>query len=250
MKGLLTTWWLVAVAVCGGAWATYTNCPGCIDRTRVNTTCRWTGDTAFPLDSQNSVHQEHLVKDAQLAEELAIRHADAEFGRRFGIDHHGGLIDGGRFRRECLSRMFRAVEDSHDVTPEQVRIARGHRNPTFDLAVGLLFLPFYSLGATVSCRWLSRRFSADERSVRLIATSLASVAVTLLGLQCFRLFGAVWETVRVGNGHMTTMRAASYNRWSQQYVGADFVIGVVLFWLIALYCYRVARTPEANIFTR
>jgi hypothetical protein len=81
---------------------------GCIDRNRVNTTCRWTGDTAFRLDSQNSTHQEHLIKDAQLAEELAIRHADAEFGRRFGIDHHGGLIDSGRFRRECLSRMFRA----------------------------------------------------------------------------------------------------------------------------------------------
>lgn len=182
-KGLLTTWLLIGVAVCGGAWATYVSCPGCIDRTRVNTTCRWMGDTAFPLDLRNVDHQAHLVKDAQLAEELAIRHADAEFGKRFGIEHHGGLIDGGRFRRECLSRMFHAIEDSHDVASEQIR----------------------------------------------------------------RLFGAVWEAVRVGDGHMTTMRATSYTRWSQQYVGADFFIGIVLFWLIALCFYRVARTNDADI---
>ena len=111
--------------------------------------------------------------------------------------------------------------------------------------MGLLFLPFYSLGATVSCRWLSRRFSADERYIRLIATSFASIAVTVLGIQCFRLFGAVWETVRVGNGHMTTMRATSYTRWSQQYVGADFLAAIVLFWLIALCCYRVAANESS-----
>jgi hypothetical protein len=49
------------------------SCPGCIDRNRVNTACKWTGDTAFPIDPQNRVHQQHLVADAQLAEELAIR---------------------------------------------------------------------------------------------------------------------------------------------------------------------------------
>lgn len=111
--------------------------------------------------------------------------------------------------------------------------------------MGLLFLPLYSLGATVACRWLSRRFSADEPYVGLIAAGLASVAVTFLGLQCFRLFGAVWEAIRVGNGHMSGMRAATYNRWSQQYVGADFMVGIVLFWLIALWCYRVGSDEHS-----
>lgn len=248
MRRVLAPWLLLFAVTSVGGVITYLRCPGCVERERVNKTCEWTGDTAFPIDPQNAAHQTHLVADAQLAEELAIRHADGEFGRRFGVEHHGGLIDNGRFRRECLSRMLGAIENTHDVTSEQVRVARGQRNPTFDLAVGLLFFPLYLLGATVVCRWLSRRFSADERYVALVATGLASVAVTVLGLQCFRLFGAMWEAIRVGNGHMTGMRAATYNRWSQQYVGADFMVGILLFWLIALCCYRFV--PDARRYER
>ena len=234
MKLGLASWLIVSVAMSAGAWVTYVTCPGCIDRNRVNTTCEWVGDSAFSIDSKNTAHQTHLVADAHLAEELAIRHADAEFGKRFGVEHHGGLIDNGGFRRNCFFRMLHAIEDSHSVTSAQVQIARMQRNGTFDLAVGLLFLPIYSIAATLACAWLSRRFSSDERYVQLIATALASVAVTVLGVQCFRLFAAVWETVRVGNGHMSGMRAATFNRWSQNHAGADFIGGFLLFWLIAL----------------
>jgi len=237
--------WLLLLAVASsGVVVTYLRCPGCIPRDRVNKTCEWTGDTGFPIDSRNPAHQEHLVEDAQLAEELAIRYADAEFGRRFGVEHHGGLIDDGRLRRDCLSRMFHTIEENHGVTSEQIRVARGQRNRTFDLAVGLLFLPLYSLGVAIVCRWLCRRFSSNERYAGLVATGLASIAVTLVALQCLRLWAAVWEVVRVGNGHMTSIRAASYTRWSQQYVGADFIGGMLLFWLLALICYRVVSEDE------
>ena len=94
------------------------------------------------------------------------------------------------------------------------------------------------------CRWFYRRFPSHERFVGLVATGLASIAVTVLGIQCFRLFAAVWEVVRVGNGHMTSIRAASYSRWSQQYVGADFIGGLLLFWLIAVICYRSVSNDE------
>ena len=99
--------------------------------------------------------------------------------------------------RECLSRMLHAIENNHGVTSEQVHLARGQRNWTFDVAVSLLFLPLYLLGAIAASRWLSRRFSSDERFVRLVATGMASVAVSFLGLQvpsvvggaCGRWFG-------------------------------------------------------------
>ena len=245
MRRLLSPW-LVLLAVASGGVLTYMRCPGCIERDRVNKTCEWTGDSAFAIDQQNEAHQRHLVADAQLAEELAIRHADAEFGRRYGVEHHGGLIDDGRFRSECLSRMLHAIENNHEVTSEQVNVARGERNREFDLLVGLLFLPLYSLSATVVCRRLSRRFSSDERYVGWVALGLASAAVSVLGVQSFRLFGALWEAVRVGNGHMTSMRGATYTRWSQQYVGADFIGGVLVFWLIAMCCYRVLSDGHAN----
>jgi hypothetical protein len=246
MKRVLALWLLILVALVGGAWGIYVSCPGCIDRNRVNQTCEWTSDTVFPIDPQNAAHQKHLVADAQLAEELAIRHADAEFGRRFGVEHHGGLLDNGRFRQECLSRMFQAIENNHHVTSEQVRVARGQRNQTYDLAVVLLFLPFYSIGATVASLWLSRRFASDGRLVRLVAAALASVTVSFLGLQFLRLWGAIWEVVRVGNGHMAGIRAATYTRWAQHHIDGLFIGGIVLFWLIALCCYRIARDDHPS----
>ncbi len=231
-------WLLGLVAMSGGVWATYTTCPGCIDRSRVNTACEWTGDTAFPVDPQHPEHQKHLIGDAHLAEELAIRHADAEHGRRFGVEHHGGLLDGGRFRGECLARMFRAIENNHNVTSEQVQLARGQRNRRFDLAASLLFLPLYLVVAIAANRWLSRRFSSDERVARVVATGMVSVAVSFLGLQSLRLWLGVWEVIRVGNGHMTSIRAASQNR-SMHPVDGQLIGGILLFWLVALCCSRV-----------
>lgn len=195
--------------VCAGAGATWSRCPGCLPRDRVNTACQWTGDATFVYDERQAAHRTHLVEDAQLAEELGIRYADAEFGRRFGVEHHGGLLDGGRVRRDCLRQMFQAIEIAHGVSPEQILVARGQRNQWFDTAVALLFLPLYLLGAAQGCRRLRRRFSAKERAARWAATGVASVAAGFLGFQVFRLWAAVWEVIRVGNGHMTSIRAAS-----------------------------------------
>jgi hypothetical protein len=245
MRPLRAAWLLGLVTMAGGAWATYVTCPGCIDRSRINSACEWIGDTAFSIDARNAAHQKHLVSDAHIAEELAIRHADVEFGRRFGVEHHGGLIDNGRFRQECLARMFTSIEKSHDVTSEQVHIARAQRNGPYDLAVSVLFLPMYVLGAMSASRSLSRRFSSDERLVRLVATGIASVAVSFLGLQCLRLWGAVWEVIRVGNGHMTSIRAASHNAWVH-HVDGQLIGGILLFWLVALWCSRVESVEHSS----
>jgi hypothetical protein len=211
----------------------------------VNKGCEWTGDTAFPIDRRNAAHRKHLVGDAHLAEELAIRHADFEFGRRFGVEHNGGLLEDGRIRNECLSRMLGAIEANHQVTAEQVHVARGRRNPLYDVAVSLLFLPFYLLGGIAASRWLSRRLSAHDRFVRLMATGLVSVAFSVLGLQCLRLWGAVWEVIRVGNGHMTSMRAASQSAW-MHHVDGQLIGGILLFWLVALCCSRVASAEPPS----
>ena len=227
--------WLSVFAVAAvGAVATYVQCPGCVARTRVNTDCAWTGDVAFRLDPQDAAHRRHLVEDAQLAEELGIRYADTEFGRRAGTAHHGGLLEGGRVRNECLARLFQTIERQHGVTPGQVDAARGVRSPTYDAAVGTLFLPFYVLGAVLVCRRVTRRFSSDERAARTVAIGLGSVATALAGAQVFRLWGGVWEAIRVGNGHMTSIRAASANAWIHHHAGLDIVAGLLIFWLVAL----------------
>jgi hypothetical protein len=232
----------VALAVISaGVWTTYTTCPGCLDRTRANSDCEWTGDTAFAIDPLNVAHRRHLVADAHLAEELAVRHADGEVGRRSGIEHHGGLLDGGRFRRACLDRMLHAIEQNHQVTPTQVDSARAQRDLRFDVAVTLLFVPFYVVAAIAACRWVFRRFSPEERAARRVALTSFSLAVSLLGIQLLRLWAGVWETVRVGNGHIGTgIRSAAAARWAHEVFDEQLIVAIVLFWLIAFFYRRMS----------
>ena len=168
------------------AWLLIAALPGCIDRDRVNTNCEWMGDTRFPIDSRNAGHQDHLVRDAQLAEELATRYADAEHERRFGYGGHGGLIDNGRVHHDCLARLVAAIQTNHGVTSEQVRAARAHRDWRFDLAVAALFLPLYWYGATVVCRGLARRFGSDEPRVRIVSHRSSSVSWACKPASCGR----------------------------------------------------------------
>jgi hypothetical protein len=245
LRPWMALWLVVLVGMAGGVWGLYARCPGCIDRTRVNTACAWTGDTAFVIDPANVAQREHLVADAQLAEELAIRHADAEVGKRFGVEHHGGLLEHGSFRQACLARMFQEIEQHHRVSAEQILVARGQRDRLFDLAVVVLFLPLYAFATIGGSLWLARRFSADGRLVLFVATAVVSVMVGVLGLQSLQLWGAIWEVIRVGNGHMTSMRAATYTRWGQQHVDVEVLGSILLFWVIALCCYRVVRTEPA-----
>ncbi len=238
-------WGATTAIVLAGAVATWSRCPGCLPRDRVNTACEWAGDEPFAFDERQPAHRAHLAGDAQLAEELGIRFADAEFKRRSGrVEHHGGLLDGGRVRDECLARMFAAVESSHGVTAAQVQAARGERNAVYDTAVSLLFVPFYLLGAAFVVRRVNRRFAADALAVRLTAIGFTSLVTGLLAAQCFRLWGAVWEVHRVGNGHMTSIRAASLTRWTTEYPGAEVLAGIVLFLIVASM--RQSYTPSMN----
>ena len=198
MRRLIAPLFLLLVAVSGGVWFDR-HCPGCIDRSRVNKGCEWTRDTAFPIDWNNPVHRQHLVADAQLAEDLAIRHADAEFKRLYGYEAHGGLIDNGRVLRGCMVRLVGVIETNHAVTLEQIAEARGERSRLFDTAAAVSFVPLFVFGAIVACGRLSRRFSSEQRSVRLVAISLASAVATFLALQVGQLWLSVWETVRVRN---------------------------------------------------
>lgn len=233
--------WIVAAVMAAGILATYETCPGCVDRTRANSSCEWSGDTPFVVDPLNVAHRRHLVADAHLAEELAVRHADGEFGRRYGVAHHGGLLDAGRFRRDCLDGLLQAIARNHNVTAAQIDVARAQRDLRFDTAVALLFVPFYALGALRGCRWVFRRFAPDERAARLVGLVVLSVPVALLGVLVFRLWGAVWETIRVGNGHIGTgIRSAAAATWARQVFDEHLIAALVLFWLIALIRYRAA----------
>ncbi len=235
---------IASALILGMTWA---RCPGCLDRARQNDTCTSTGDTAFPIDLSNPAQQQHLVQDAQLAEDLAVRYADAEHQRRFGWPGHGGQIEHGRLLKECMARLVLTIEENHAVTAEQVQAARPQRTLAYDAGVWLSFLLLYLVGAAAACRWVARRFVASPSPVHAAFIGLASVAVSFLGVQVGTMWSMLAEIVRLQNGHHGAFRA-SRSPWAQ-HLDAMFVLGVVLFWFVALLRQRSAAALHDEMLT-
>jgi hypothetical protein len=229
-------WPLIAVFLwTAGVGALYVRCPGCLDRARDNRSCEWTGDTTARLDLRQPADWQHLVLDAQLAEGLAGRFADAASLKINGVEGHGGLIDDGALVRECRTRMFATIEANHRVGADQIEAARAQRRAPFDAAVLLLFLPLYWLGATLVDRRLRHRFASDPHLVRWVATAIASGTVAIVGAQLADLWSMLWELIRVGNDHIGGHRLASFARPTEQHPAAPIVIGILLFWLVDVF---------------
>jgi hypothetical protein len=117
------------------------------------------------------------------------------------------------------------------------------------VSVALLFVPLYGLVAIRAAMSIYRRFSPEERGARIVALTAVSLAIGLLGIQVLGLWGAVWETIRVGNGHIGTgIRSAAAANWTPELRGQLLMIAIALFWLIASFRHRLdskARQREA-----
>src|SRR5262245_34079965 len=180
----------------------------CIDRTRVNTQCQWSPDVAGSLDLGDWPQLRHLYKDVELAEELAIRYADAVHKERYGYEGHGGLIENGRLRDECMASLMRSVAAAHDLPLATVEPARtrGYRDPRWDAGVVLSFATLYGWIAWLVVRAFARRFPIDDGWPALVAPALASLPVGVAALQLLALWGATLEAIRLGNGHVSSYR--------------------------------------------
>jgi hypothetical protein len=124
----------------------------CLRHRPANSNCEWPNDTrAGPLDLSQRSDMQHLSEDAEFAEDLAIRYADA----RRGPDYL-------QTRGECMERLFGTVAKNHGVTGEQVRASLGRRRLSFDAAVILSFAVLYGLAASLLTRWLCRIYGPGE----------------------------------------------------------------------------------------
>jgi len=210
---------------------------GCLPRERFNKNCGWTGDSAFQLDLQNARDQQHFIRDAQLAEELAIRYGDFKHKEYTGYEGHGGLLERGKFPKGCLAKLESIIERTHGVTAQQIADARKHRDGRLDLAVLLSFALLYLLSAMWVSRVVARRFTPVEPRVRAVATLLTSVVASLAGVQLLGLWATTAEMLRVGNDHLGPRRGLSIP-WVHHF-GELFVGGILVFLLAALLRYRV-----------
>lgn len=207
--------------------------PACGPRERVNARCEWTGDSGGALDLSRSEDWQHLVTDAQLAEDLAVRYADAAEARGIGR----------RERARCMGTLMATIRARHGVTEAGLQRARAHRDPTFDRAVLASFLVLFTIGGCLACGMVCRRYVADPRVVRVSAAALTTLAAGALAVPLSSQWITAWELVRVGNDHLSASRAA---KMPAEPLEAIAIAGVVVFSITALLSERRARRSDPH----
>jgi hypothetical protein len=199
---------------------------GCVSGPR-NPGCAWPDEPTMPLDLNRTAHLRHLNADARIAEELAIRHADASRGHRSG--HYAGPDEYRRSREKCLTAMVREIANRHGVEPAQVVEAIGRRDERLDVLVMLLFAVIFGLAASGLARHVLERFRA-ERWLALVGTAAAAVFISASGVLIGGLGAAVVEMIQLGDMHLSYR--AGRTPWEQHPL-LVFLGGVVLFAAIA-----------------
>jgi hypothetical protein len=194
----------------------------------------------LPTHVQDTAQWRHLVADAQLAEEVAVRSGDAEYPRRYWPGAGDLHERNAKAQVACLARLNAVIEDLHGVTSLQRSLANQERNALFDSLVVLSFLPIYVFGIRRVCERFGSVLRADAPSVRVSAVAIGSIIYSGVGLVAFRPWFGSMEGMRVGNPDGDFgFRAAAENYWSLAFVASWLTIGAILFWFVAFAFRRV-----------
>src|ERR1700749_2037318 len=95
----------------------------CVHGDQPNSNCEW----------PQKIGARDLTSDAESAEDLAIRYADACCGPHSG--HFENMTEYARNRDACMSSLFHGIATSRGITEEQVRHAVTRRGASLDLMV-------------------------------------------------------------------------------------------------------------------
>src|SRR5439155_3371643 len=203
---------------------------GCGSRGTGQTCTCQASDDPSPLDLQDRDQRLHLMSEAVLVEDLAVRYADFHQGHRSG--HFAGNDVYQQTREQCMAMLFEAVANHHGVSTGQVRNALVYRRASVDLSVFAVFVMFYVVVANATVRWMFHSVPSDQPWLRSLATTCAACGAGAGGLGLFGLYFATFEMIRIGNTHMSYRVGRS--PWSQHQIEV-LVGGIILFGLVAAY---------------
>lgn len=204
---------------------------GCVRREGRNSDCRWPAETG-----EHPASAWHLSRDAEFAEDLAIRYADVHYW------HTPYWADYDAARDRCMGTLFEQVAKEHGVPVERVYSSLGRNRGYIDLAVNLPFVLLYCFVAVAATRMMWRRYPPAEDGWITGATMilLLSLAFAVGGTMIGGLWSGIAEQFRIGNGH------GSYRGqrlpWSRHGT-ALFASMLILFWLAAM---EVTRRMRSN----
>jgi hypothetical protein len=201
---------------------------GCSTPPGMNDDCNWPGP--------HRTIGRSLIEDVRIAEELAMRYADARFDSK--ASH-------GRLRSECEATLFSRVGQNHAVDLAAVKAARRQLDAqVWDLPVQLPLAAMFTALTLILARKIRRRFPADEK----VPAALATLFISLVIASVFQVLAHLWdglvEMTRLGTTHLS-YRVERLG-W-REHGRTVFVASVVLFWCAVLYSYRTeSQTPAAD----
>jgi hypothetical protein len=197
----------------------------CAGRARINSNCTWTPQTNAALRD-----------DAELAEDLAIRYADAHRGHRSG--HYAGAARYASARDDCMASLFALVARDHGVTVDDVRAALLRRPPLVDAAIIGAFLTLVAAGAVMLAGWMFRAFEVTTGVALTTALAVAAVPAGIAGWIAGELWSAAIEMMRLGNDHMSYR--AMRSPWSR-HSAIFFLVCIALFSAAAVARFSARR---------
>jgi hypothetical protein len=202
-----------------------------------NVNCEWPANHSVnALDLAVSRDARHLADDAQTAEDLAIRHADASRGR---ASQSRDATEYQAVREQCKASLFALVASQHHVSMDAVAAAVGDRREWLDALVILGFAIVFALVANQVSAFMLRGALVDSRLLAVSMLIVAALAAGGAGL----LVGNVWfgliESLRVGNGHMSYRAERIPIRRHREVV---FVACATVFAAVSTVQYRKARS--------
>jgi hypothetical protein len=169
-----------------------------------------------------------LYYDAEFAEDLAIRYADAQAGPRSA--HFEGFAQYGRTRDQCMAQLFSEVASRHGVGEDQVRGALAARPVAIDAMIAVPYVLLYILASNAIISVIHARGRHDElSSASRVMITYSSLVTSAAGVLLGQAWWGVAESLRLGNGHLSYR--TDRNPWAHHYA-ILFIAGLVLYWFV------------------
>lgn len=212
---------------------------GCLDRSRLNASCAWVGDTtSAPLDLAITADRRHLANDVRVAGEIATRYRDS-------VKVRVGFAAAGRLDVECLDRLYGTIGAQHGV--RRVDIAAAARMRDVPLDVALVYLPIGTVFLVVSlriCRRFFRRMPPrGERWTVLVGVAWLGLGASAVATAAGYLHSWNVETMRLRDFHIS-FRASHLPIGRHPWL--SFCVAITVFAVASWYEYRAARKRPAD----
>jgi|SRR5688572_4763708 len=208
----------------------------CAANARFAPECRWLPDhPRAALDLRDRGDRRHLSDDAQVAEDIAIRHADITAGT--GSARRDVPLY--RTRREaCKASLFATIADQHSVSADSVAAAVVNRRVWLDALVMIGFGLLYAALARHVAGRIFQGAIGDSHALASAMTVVVAVVFAAIGVFAGEVWTMLIESIRLGNGHVSYR--VDRVPW-RQYPVPIFIAGVLVFLVTAIDKWKQTR---------